>query len=526
MKMYVVSSGIATAGSCSHSEGGRIIRQFIVTNQKSSRGQRVSEFLMQQYSRRWVMKTRELYRMSGVILIMLTAAFQGPARAQADREFIIVKLAGGRAYINAGSQNGAAAGMTVTFCEPVGGKDTVGMDMLDIIPIAQGTLKYVGERNSIVIVDSAAFQNLRVGYFARLPITTIETKRPRAVTEMNSFRESRDTMTHAVPAKGEVQQRPRSAQSLGFTHNPPSSATIYAAVPITVYAPAPMGTPVLYYRVHGKTDYKAVELAEKPNDYYLYEIPKDEVAEPAIEYYITVKLAPNETVLAIGNPESPAAIPVSGFLFNPDLELARHRGNRNTFRVLAEHVIFRDKDSYEHYEADYLYRIFTSLYSVRMGMGAFRGEGYTSDAVSSVSQTLNYYYGYTEIELKPSPSSISLIARFLTGINNEGIGSGFDSRLRFGDELGVNLVVGVWSTARIGTSTTVQLNVPLTARFGFSGNIAVEDLPVEGPTGFRMAVDLKYELAPDLDVTGRIGMAARNTDFIGSNFGFGLARNF
>ena len=191
---------------------------------------------------------------------------------------------------------------------------------------------------------------------------------------------------------------------------------------------------------------------------------------------------------------------------------------------MTERVAFGVNDFYQHSEADYMYRIFTTLYSVRMGMGSFVGKGVVPGSQSI--QTVNYYYGYTEAEVALSGTHISLIGRFLTGINNNGIGSGFETRVRFGDELGVNLVTAVWSASQLGTSTSIQLNVPISARFGFSGNIARENLPLQRNDGFRMAIDLRYEVLPNLDVTGRLGMSARTTEYIGTNLGLGITRHF
>jgi hypothetical protein len=363
-------------------------------------------------------------------------------------------------------------------------------------------------------------------------VSTSPAKQVPQIAESSPERKPNDTtltapraQTSQIPA-GAAQQaaKPFDPWAHGFVHTPPAGVTIYQSLPITLYAPPPMHTPKLYYRVRGKIEYKEVVLTPKQNDFYFYEIPREEVAEPGIEYYLTVTIPSGDEVLALGNPEAPTSIQISGFLINPELELARHRGNRHMIRVLTEEVVFADNDSYQHYEADYMYRIFTTLYSIRMGMGSFVGKGPIPGTRSI--QTINYYYGYTEAELALSGTHVSLIGRFLTGINNNGIGSGFEGKVRFGDELGVNLVAAVWNASQLGTSTSVQLNVPLSPRFGFSGNIAVENLPLQGDNGFRMAVDARYEVLPDLDVTGRLGMSARTTKFIGSNLGLGITRHF
>ena len=55
---------------------------------------------------------------------------------------------------------------------------------------------------------------------------------------------------------------------------------------------------------------------------------------------------------------------------------------------------------------------------------------------------------------------------------------------------------------------------------------AVEDLPVKGDTGFRMAVDYRYRILDDLDVNARLGMGARTTEAVGANLGLGFILHF
>ncbi len=485
---------------------------------------------------------------AAVAAVLGTLGLPHDCRAQVAQgtAWAVFKVDNGRVYINAGSEDSVRVGMTVTFCEAVSSTDQSGASLADLIPVAEGKVKFLGKHTSVVATDSSNLGSIRIGTPVSLPISAwrsvkqnveVNTAPPHSSEgePRQSMLSPQDTAllhTSATPTRATqaADQPTGRGQSFdpkahGLMHTIPANATMFATLPVTVYAPQPMSAPKLYYRVSGKIEYKEVDLALKSNDFYVYEIPKEQVAEPAIEYYITVLSPSGEEILAVGNPETPISIPISGFLINPDLELARHHGKRNVLRVIAERAAFRENDSYEHYEADYLYRVFTVLYSIRMGMGAFRGQGFTDLSPQSPVQS-HYYYGYTEAELKFPHSAISFIARILTGINDNGIGNGVETKIRFGDELGVNLLAAVWSTSKLGTSTTVQLNVPLTPRFGFSGNIAVEDLPSAGPTGFRMAVDVQYELVNDLDVIGRVGVGARKTDFLGSNFGLGLVREF
>ena len=494
------------------------------------------------------MKRQIILLAGGVLFVVFMLVGEAVCQSSGTNQakFVILNLAeNGQVIISAGKEDGASIGMKVTFFEKVPAYTKDGKAVDDLYPAGSSTIQRVGNYSSIVIADSALFHLLRRGFPVELPTESgnrVSEQKPEANTspskavsqnaESTPEKRYNDTTVTALRlqtnqmAAGAAQQaaKPFDPWGHGFVHTPPASVTIYEALPITLYAPQPMHAPKLYYRVRGKIEYKEVDLTPKQNDFYFFEIPREEVAEPGIEYYLTVTVPSGDEVLAMGNPEAPASIGVSGLFINPQLELARHRGNRNVIRVLTEQVVFAGNDSYQHYEADYMYRIFTTLYSIRMGMGSFLGKGHTP-GIQSV-QTLNYYYGYTEAELALSGTHISVIGRFLTGINNNGIGSGFETKVRFGDELGVNLEAAVWNASQLGTSTSVQLSVPLSPRFGFSGNIAVENLPVQGDNGFRMAVDARYEVFPDLDVTGRLGMSARTTDFIGSNLGLGITRHF
>ena len=322
---------------------------------------------------------------------------------------------------------------------------------------------------------------------------------------------------------------------LGFLHTPSEGAVLYKKLAMTVYAPPPMKTPKLRYRVKGKVEYKEIVMTAKPNDFYFFEIPEDEVAEPAVQYYITVSKPNGEEVLVIGNPDNPQTVPVSGFVINPSIELQKYGGNRSKLQALVETASFGErkqlgitKDEYTHFQVDYMYRIFALLYSIRMGMGAFQGTSYLQDPSTSIVTTVprNFYYGYVESEFRIPQSSFSVITKFLTGINDDGIGSGFEGKLRLGDELGVNLVTALWTASKLGSSASVQLNVPLTDRSGFAGAIAVEDLPAKGDTGFRMAVDYRYRILDDLDVNARLGMGARTTEAVGANLGLGFILHF
>ncbi len=578
------------------------------------------------------------------------------AQIAAEENYTVIHIDGDRAYINAGSEQGAYVGMVVTLHEPIKWQNKKGTIVEDNIPFAYAILKHVGKQFSIFTTDSATLRFLQKGSIVRfvqtgprplveLPKVETPQKQELQKSDQSKFAESlaeknddkggkseskkdEKQFTYSlsefkfgeplyfqlyvppfvqkpevrIRRQGEISYTVLSMRSeepslfigrvekdfhqdknveyyikgtgsgneelilagnpakpfvavapvrkepdakgkpeefipvkLGFLHTPSEGAVLYKKLAMTVYAPPPMKTPKLRYRVKGRVEYKEITMTPKPNDFYYYEIPEEEVAEPAVQYYITVSKPNGEEVLVVGNPEEPQTVSVSGFVINPSIELQKYGGNRSELQALVETASFGQrqkagisKDEYTHYQVDYMYRIFSVLYSIRMGMGAFQGSSYQKDPSTNILTTLprNYYYGYVESEFRVPQTSFSVIGRFLTGINDVGIGSGFEAKVRLGDELGVNLVTALWSASKLGSSASVQLNVPLTDRSGFAGLIAVEDLPVKGDTGFRMAVDYRYRILSDLDVNSRVGMGARTTEAVGANLGIGFILHF
>ena len=257
-------------------------------------------------------------------------------------KYVIVTLAeNGRVIINAGSGDGASVGMKVTFFEKVPAVTKDGKAVDDLYPLGSSTVQRVGSYSSIVIVDSEMFRLLRRGFPVQLAGESGNTRsvqqpevkgspvKPVPHYADSTLERKLNDTTMAVPRAQSGQLPPGTAHqagkkfdpwAYGFIHTPPAGVTVYESPAITVYAPQPMDTPKLYYRVRGKIEYKGVVLTPKQNDFYFYEIPREEVVEPAIEYYLTVISPSGEEVLALGNPEAPTSIPVSGFLINPELD--------------------------------------------------------------------------------------------------------------------------------------------------------------------------------------------------------------
>jgi len=121
---------------------------------------------------------------------------------------------------------------------------------------------------------------------------------------------------------------------------------------------------------------------------------------------------------------------------------------------------------------------------------------------------------------------LAFINKILLGIHNEGVGAGYESRVRIGRELGTNLLLGLLAAQRVGTQGLIQLQVPVTDRFTTGGAVSVENFPVSGEAGFRLWLDMSYSLQEAYAIGLRIGFAARDIHRTGVNVGGGMTFNF
>jgi|GEM_PF-3085306 len=324
----------------------------------------------------------------------------------------------------------------------------------------------------------------------------------------------------------------RRARELGYDHAPPTTVAWGDSLGFSVYAPPPLREPRIHYRVAGELSYQRQPMRPEPNDHFTFDVAATEVASPAMEYYLTVEDGDGHELLATGTPERPHRVGVRADVFDIGAQQSRYRGHRHRLNAFGELVSFGGEEFYAHWEADYFYRLFSTLYRLRMGLGSYNGQGYMAPAgggeiIPSQQDTVGvaWYYGYSEFEWR-FHKYLSVMTKLMLGINNDGVGVGFEGVVRIGDELGLNLEIGGLRAADLGTSGLFRLNIPAGRDWMFAGSVWVENLPLDEETGFRMALDANWFVTDNLSLLARIGLAARTIDRIGPNVGLGVAGHF
>lgn len=329
----------------------------------------------------------------------------------------------------------------------------------------------------------------------------------------------------------------------GFRHEKPSSATSGLALSLTLNAPAPLKSPELMIRRSGEHRYRRIPFQAQPDGYYIAVVPAADVVPPRLQYYIAIDTPRESRALAMGTPESPVSLTVEGGL-NEGLELKRY-GFRNEARAMAEVVAYPDRagkgpDYYRRAELEYLYRLFGPIYSFRFGSGYLKGE---SNVVSGTVKTVNalgetetarlyaprdlaFIYSYLEGELRASSFPIALINRAILGSDSDGVGGGWQGRLRLGDELGVNFVAGATLVSKLGDEYFAEFNIRPSQNSFVTLASHVENLPLKNELGYRSHLDLKWLLSENFSVLVRGGAAARDVSNIGYDAGLGAALAF
>lgn len=351
---------------------------------------------------------------------------------------------------------------------------------------------------------------------------------PAQPTRLQAPRE--DVSAAPIPAWRSVSPARRAAQ-LGYDHARPIAISWGDPLGLSVYAPPPLKAPRVHYRAAGDLTYVRQPLRPEPNDHFTFTVPPDAVAGPAMEYYLTVEDGDGHELLATGTPERPIAVTVKADVFDVGAQQSRYRGHRHRLAAFGEVVSFGGDEFYAHWEADYFYRLFSTLYRLRMGLGSYNGQGYhvppSGDVVPNDQNTVGvaWYYGYSEFEWR-FHKYFAVLTKLMLGMNNDGVGVGFEGVLRIGDELGLNLEIGGLRAANLGTSGLFRLNIPAGRDWMFAGSVWVENLPLDEETGFRMALDANWFLSDNLSLMARVGLAARTIDRIGPNVGLGVAGHF
>lgn len=333
-----------------------------------------------------------------------------------------------------------------------------------------------------------------------------------------------------------------------LVHAAPTRAYEGSPVPLAfaVARPTAVRRAWLYFRGPEASGYQRVELEPAGDGTLRATIPAAAIAPPSVAYFVEV-LGDDaaEPAAAIGSASAPERVVV-----DPSVEPAPPElDGRSRVTLALDYVDFDgpsgDKDQYVHGEVDFLYRFFQPVYSLRLGFGTMGGVGGPKDVIDEhpdcapggtyLCRRVGYNYAFAEVEERVT-SWMAVMLRAQWGsvyrdrLPEKGADRDFFSafgvrgRVRFGDELGSNLVLGAAATRRIGKLYEAAFTWDVVPRFPMVFAVHVTDQPVVEDYGVRLLADVGWRQLGWMYPSVRVAYQARDIDHAGLSAG--LAVNF
>jgi len=353
--------------------------------------------------------------------------------------------------------------------------------------------------------------------------------------------------------------RPQSADAPPLVrHLPPAEVT--ASEPLRIEAQVERGWKLDALDLHWRSaggPWTRTPFGKAADGAWAAVVLATDVVPPAVEYFITSREAGGEDVERFASAAVPHPVLVSPA--DEDLEhqrrLLRHGGRRSRTRAVGEWVDFGSRgrtasggtyrDRYYRTEAEYQYRILTTLESIQLGMVHFRGDvpppsafraGTSSDPVRGTGMD----YGYAEITLALT-DVVAVKGRLLLGADDLGFATGAGASLRLGEPTRAHLELGAETIQRVGNDGFVRFAWNTVPRWPMSLTLHVTNQPAaplkpdapaslpdslrldEGaPTGVRAVWEVGYELTRQVTFLVRAGYQARVSTAGGPTLGAAL----
>lgn len=278
---------------------------------------------------------------------------------------------------------------------------------------------------------------------------------------------------------------------------------------------------MVHWRQRGSPTFRTVHMSVEAQGHFRATLPEGSAEEPAIEYYVEAVDPAGATFAAAGTASRPQFIDIR----RPPRDERVEIGNRSRVRISDEYVDFNrfeGNDVYNLFEADFLYRVNTALYAVRVGFGNYRGTGTPKDLLDSgdPGHPVGFTYGFSELELRLHPS-LAVLLKGSAGVTRDGLKGGFDLGLRIGSETGTSLLIRGATIANIGQRVSLALAWDAVKGWPMSGEVVVTNEPIGEDLGVRLIYTLGRSVTPWLDVSGRVSYQLRDINHSGLGFGLG-----
>ncbi len=283
----------------------------------------------------------------------------------------------------------------------------------------------------------------------------------------------------------------------------------------------------LHFRKRGSETFRKAELRRDGDSYLRGEIPASEVENPGIEYFVEVATEQGLVGSAVGSPDAPVQVPVDAPRSTEIFKEKRRRSRISIRSTFLDYATFDQRsgnhqDTFLLVEADFLYRLYTRLYGVRVGFGSLIGRGGKTDPIVAPPRT-GFNYGYWETEFRSS-RLLAFLARLVAGLGEDGLGFGVEGRVRLGPETGTSLTFALSSLENIGFLSELYLQWAVFPRFplGFAVALTNQPLGEDGDLGVRFSADVGVRTWSWFSPTVRFSYQGRTVNHSGVGGGVGL----
>jgi hypothetical protein len=315
----------------------------------------------------------------------------------------------------------------------------------------------------------------------------------------------------------------------------------------------------LFVRPEGEAGYRRIELVADGDAYLRGTIDAAAAKAGTLAWYVEMATAPDrEAVPALGSEAAPQTIAIDANVEEAPVQRGRSHIDAHVDYVDFDGGLADGFDQYYQAELDFTYRFIDPVYAVRIGFGSLSGVGGPKDVIDDDPQHMcldaagaykckrvDFSYVYTELEVRLRPD-VALMIRPQAGIlttdriagetagrckdtdDTSGCdfkaGYGARVRVRFGEELGTNLVVGASFTRGVGTLLEAAYNWLPAPVVPVQLTVQVTDQPLPEDFGVRLIGDVGYRNWSWFYPSLRLSYQARDIDHGGVSGG--LAMNF
>ena len=315
----------------------------------------------------------------------------------------------------------------------------------------------------------------------------------------------------------------------------------------------------LFVQPPGEVGFRRVPLVRDGDSYLRATIDAEAAKSGALAWYVEGRGtgADDDVAPILGSPQRPEVITVDDEVAEPAIA-----SGRTSIHTHVDYVDFDGKlatgfDQYYQAEIDFTYRFLHPVYAVRLGFGTLSGTGGPVDVIDEdpmdrcldandayQCRQVTFSYVFTELEFRVRPN-IALMIRPQAGLLttdrrgdteadrcrgsdvmdcNFDTGFGARARVRFGEETGTNLVVGVGVTDGVGTLLEAAYNWLPSRVVPVQLTVQVTDQPVVEDFGVRLIGDVGWRKLSWFYPSLRVSYQARDIDHAGVSGG--LAMNF